>query len=148
MLTIRTSKFNTTIKKPSPALFLWLHNPKGWMVGKPEVVLGPDLFDGQVVNAHRYCVGLSETNPRPTEEPAEIDPAGKEVMEEQKRSISGGGPSVAKEVQRRRAIVKTVLNAIKDERAFSAEARRGEVKDGSPEWKKAWEIYRSACGRQ
>jgi hypothetical protein len=26
-------------KKPSSALFLWLHNPKGWMVGKPEVML-------------------------------------------------------------------------------------------------------------
>jgi hypothetical protein len=32
MLTIRTSKFNTTIKKPSSALFLWFHNSKGWFV--------------------------------------------------------------------------------------------------------------------
>jgi hypothetical protein len=38
MLTIRTSKCNTIIKKPSSALFLWLHNSKGWFVGKPEVM--------------------------------------------------------------------------------------------------------------
>ncbi len=37
MLTIRTSKFNTTIKKPSSALFLWFHNSKGWFVGYTEV---------------------------------------------------------------------------------------------------------------
>jgi hypothetical protein len=38
MLTIRTSKFNTTIKKTSSVLFLWFHNSKGWFVGKPEVI--------------------------------------------------------------------------------------------------------------
>jgi len=32
MLTIRTSKCNTIVKKPSSALFLWLHNSKGWFV--------------------------------------------------------------------------------------------------------------------
>jgi hypothetical protein len=37
MLTIGTSKCNNIIKKPSSALFLWLHNSKGWFVGKPEV---------------------------------------------------------------------------------------------------------------
>jgi hypothetical protein len=86
----------------------------------------------------------------PTPEPKEIDPEVQEVMREHTRAVSGRGPSVAKEVQRKRAVVKAVLNAIKtrDERAFSAELRRAEVKDGSPEWKKAWEIYRSACGRQ
>lgn len=35
------------------------------VVGKPEVVLGPDFFNGQVVNALLYCVGLSETDPPP-----------------------------------------------------------------------------------
>jgi hypothetical protein len=83
-------------------------------------------------------------------EPSEIDPDVQEVMREHTRAVSGRGPSLAKEMRRKRAIVKAVLNAIKtrDERAFSAELRRAEVKDGSPEWKKAWEIYRSACGRQ
>jgi hypothetical protein len=91
-----------------------------------------------------------EKRPDDQEEREEIDPDVMEVMREQTRAVSGRGPSVAKEVQRKRAIVKAVLNAIKtrDERAFSAELRRAEVKDGSPEWKKAWEIYRSACGRQ
>ena len=41
MLTIRTSKCNTIIKKPSSALFLWFHNPKGWFVGDAEVILAP-----------------------------------------------------------------------------------------------------------
>jgi hypothetical protein len=30
------------------------------VVGKPEVILGLDLFGSQVVNALLYCVGLSE----------------------------------------------------------------------------------------
>jgi len=38
MLTIRTSKFNTTITKPSSALFLWFHNSKGWFVGLYELI--------------------------------------------------------------------------------------------------------------
>jgi len=38
MLTIRTCKCNTIIKKPSSALFLWLHNSKGWFVGQPQVI--------------------------------------------------------------------------------------------------------------
>jgi hypothetical protein len=33
------------------------------VVGKPEVVLGTDMFDGQVVNAVLYCLGLTETDP-------------------------------------------------------------------------------------
>ncbi len=32
------------------------------LVGQPEVILGPDLFGRQVVNALLYCVGLSETD--------------------------------------------------------------------------------------
>lgn len=85
----------------------------------------------------------------PEEEPKEIDPDVKEVMEEHTRAVSGRGPSVAKEAQRKRAIVKAAMKAIKtgDERAFSEELRRADVKDGSPEWKKAWEIYRAASGR-
>ena len=82
-------------------------------------------------------------------EPEEgIDPEVKEVMEEQKRRVSGRGPSGAKEAQRKRALAKAAWQAIqaRDERAFSEELRRAGLKDGSPEWKKAWEIYRSTCG--
>jgi hypothetical protein len=39
MLTIRTSKFNITIKKASSALFLWFHNSKGWFVDHSEAIL-------------------------------------------------------------------------------------------------------------
>jgi hypothetical protein len=38
MLTIRTPKCNTIIKKPSSALFLWLHNSKGWFVGNSYLI--------------------------------------------------------------------------------------------------------------
>jgi hypothetical protein len=81
-----------------------------------------------------------------TEEPEEIGPEVQEVMREQTRFARGRGPSVAKEAQKKRTLVKAALRAIetRDERAFSAELRRAGVKDGSPEWKKAWEIYRSA----
>jgi hypothetical protein len=33
------------------------------VVGKPQVVLGTNMLDGQVVNALLYCFGLSETDP-------------------------------------------------------------------------------------
>jgi hypothetical protein len=92
-----------------------------------------------------------EKNPANTEkEPAEIDPAVRNVMQEHTRAVSGRGPSVGKEAQRKRAIVKAAMRAIetRDERAFSAEQRRAGVKDGSPEWKNAWEIYRSASGQR
>jgi hypothetical protein len=84
----------------------------------------------------------------PIKEPAEIDPEVREVMEEQTRVVSRRGPSVTKEVQKKRALARAALRAIeaRDERAFSEQLRRAGVKDGSPEWKKAWEIYRSACG--
>lgn len=84
----------------------------------------------------------------PIEEPAEIDSDVREVMEEHTRLVSGRGPSVAKEAQKKRALARAALRAIeaRDERAFSEQLRRAGVKDGSPEWKKAWEIYRSACG--
>jgi len=36
----------------------------------------------------------------------------------------------------------------RDERAFSAELRRAGLKNGSAEWKNAWELYRSASGRR
>ena len=35
------------------------------VVGKPQVVLGTNVLDGQVVNALLYCLGLSETDPSP-----------------------------------------------------------------------------------
>jgi hypothetical protein len=85
-----------------------------------------------------------------TGEPEEIDPGIKEVMQEHTRTVSGRGPSIAEEAQRKREIVKAAMKAIKsrDGRAFSEELRRAGVKDGSPEWKNAWEIYRSASGRR
>lgn len=85
-----------------------------------------------------------------TEDPEEINADVKEVMQEHTRAVSGKGPNVAKEAQRKWAIVKAAMRAIEtsDERAFSAELRRAGVKDGSPEWKNAWQIYRSASGRR
>jgi hypothetical protein len=79
----------------------------------------------------------------------EIDPEVKEVMEEHQRLVSGRGPGSAQEAKKKKALARAILKAIeaKDERAFSEQLRRAGIKDGSPEWKKAWQIYRSACGR-
>lgn len=87
---------------------------------------------------------------KPADQTQGIDPDVKAVMQEHTRAVSGRGPSVGKEAQRKRAIVKAAMRAIetRDERAFSAELRRAGLKDGSPEWKNAWEIYRSACGQR
>jgi hypothetical protein len=92
----------------------------------------------------------NEKNPaKPEQGAGEIDPDIQEVMQDHTRAVRGRGPNVAREAQRKRALVKAAMNAIKsrDERAFSAELRRAGVKDGSPEWKNAWEIYRSAAGQ-
>jgi hypothetical protein len=85
----------------------------------------------------------------PSRDPDEIDPEVKEVMDDQLRSMSGRAPDAAKVVRKQKALIRAALRAIetRDERAFSAELRRAGVKDGSPEWKKAWEIYRSASRR-
>lgn len=90
----------------------------------------------------------SPSNPEGERE--EIDPAVRDVIQEHTRAVSGRGPSVSKEAQRKRAIVKAAMSAIetRNERAFSAELRRAGLRDGSPEWKNAWEIYRSACGQR
>lgn len=78
-------------------------------------------------------------------EPKEIDQNVKDVIDEETRFASGRGPSIAKEVRRKRALARALLKAMKakDERAFSEQLRRAGVKDASPEWKKAWEIYRA-----
>ena len=83
------------------------------------------------------------------EESPDIDPDVLDVMREHTRVVRGRGPNSAKEAGRKQAIVKAAMKAIKtrDERAFSEELRRAGVKDDSPEWKKAWEIYRAASGR-
>jgi hypothetical protein len=82
------------------------------------------------------------------EERDDIDPDVKEVMQEHTRLVSGRGPSVAGEVKKKKALGRAILKAIeaRDERAFSEQLRRAGVKDRSPEWKRAWEIYRKACG--
>jgi hypothetical protein len=55
-------------KKPSSALFLWLHNPKGWMVGDREVIAEPSFFQDEssptVLQpfARRPGTGLREIN--------------------------------------------------------------------------------------
>jgi hypothetical protein len=81
--------------------------------------------------------------------PLEIDRDIKEVMDDHTRLVSGRGPNVADEARKKRALVKEAWRAVeaRDEKAFSEKLRRAGVKDGSPEWKKAWEIYRSACGQ-
>jgi hypothetical protein len=33
----------------------------------------------------------------------------------------------------------------KDERAFAADLRRANVRENSPEWKRAWEYFRANC---
>lgn len=55
----------------------------------------------------------------PIEEPQPIDPDVKGVMQEHTRAVSGRGPSVTKEAQRKRALAKAALRAIetRDERA-------------------------------
>ena len=90
-----------------------------------------------------------EKKPTDRDDPGEIDPDVKEVMDDHTREASGRGPNVVNEARKKRALVKEAWRAIeaRDERAVSEKLRRAGVKDGSPEWKKAWEIYRSASGR-
>jgi hypothetical protein len=90
-----------------------------------------------------------EEKSRDLDGPQAIDPDVKEVMDDHTRLVSGRGPNVTNEARKERVLVKEAWRAVeaRDERAFSEKLRRAGVKDGSPEWKKAWEIYRSACGQ-
>ena len=70
----------------------------------------------------------------------------KDVMQDHIRRAAGRGPNVAKEERKKKALARVILKAIqaKDERAFSEALRRVGVKDGSPEWTRAWKIFRAS----
>lgn len=80
------------------------------------------------------------------EQQSQIDPEVREIIQDEARSAAGRGPNVRKEEQKKKAIASAMLRAItaKDERSFSALLRRAGVKQGSREWKNAWNVFRSA----
>jgi len=84
----------------------------------------------------------------PAGEPKEIDPEVREVMREESRKSAGRGPDVAQEERKKSKFARAAVKAIeaKDERAFSELLRSVGVKDGSPEWERAWKRFRSAGG--
>jgi len=83
-----------------------------------------------------------------TEESGGIDREVLDVIHEEKRKLAGGA---GRESAQRERILKIFsgkeLRAIqaKDARAFAVALREANVSEDSPEWKRAWEFFRSSC---
>jgi hypothetical protein len=90
-----------------------------------------------------------EKKPRDSaEEKGGIDPEILDVIQEEKRKLAG---AAGRESTERERILKIfsgkALRAIqaKDARAFAVALREANVSEDSPEWKRAWEFFRSSC---
>ena len=77
-----------------------------------------------------------------------LDPEIQELIAEEKKLAQGKGRESSKRERTLRIFSEKAWKAIKakDERMFSELLRHANVREGSVEWKRAWEFYRSACG--
>jgi hypothetical protein len=75
----------------------------------------------------------------------EVDAEVREAIREQRRSSAGRGPDVAQEERKKLKFARAAVRAMqaRDERAFSELLRSVGVRDGSPEWERAWQKFRS-----
>jgi len=75
-----------------------------------------------------------------------IDPDVREVMEDQKRLARGVGRQSAERERKIQRLIRVALHAIrnKDQRAFARHLLEADVREGSPEWERAWKIFWSA----
>jgi hypothetical protein len=71
-----------------------------------------------------------------------------EVIAEENKLARGKGRESSKRERTLRIFSEKAWEAIqaKDEKMFSELLRHANVREGSAEWKRAWEFYRSSCG--
>jgi len=83
-----------------------------------------------------------------TVEKEPIDPAVREVMDDQKRLARGVGRESAEKARKLKRLSGKLLSAIRarDQRAFATLLREAGVSEGSSEWVRAWKLFWSAGG--
>jgi len=90
------------------------------------------------------CPGRIKKEPRDArEEIGGIDPEVLEVIQEEKRKVSGRGPRDAEAERKKKKLAEAGLKAIKakDARVFTELLRQAGIREGSPEWKNAWKAF-------
>ena len=77
------------------------------------------------------------------------DPTVKDTMKREESRGKRRRPIDPEERRKKSILAENALRAIqaRDERAFSDALRRAGIRDGSPDWERAWKFYRSACGK-
>lgn len=77
-----------------------------------------------------------------------IDPEVREILADEQRLARGAAREAATTLKKRKRLARKAMEAIRarDERAFATHLREADVRDGSDEWKRAWKIFREACG--
>ncbi len=80
------------------------------------------------------------------EEIGGIDPEVLEVIQEEKRKVSGRGPRDAEAERKKKKLAEDGLRAIKakDARVFTELLWQAGIREGSPEWRNAWKAFYSA----
>lgn len=68
-----------------------------------------------------------------------------DIIQEQKRKVSGRGPRDADAERKKKTLAQAGLRAIKarDARTFTELLRQAGIREGSPEWKNAWKAFYS-----
>jgi len=82
-----------------------------------------------------------------TNKSGSIDREVRDVIREEQRKLAGGAGRESAERERiLRIFSEKALRAIqaKDARAFAVALREANVAENSPEWKRAWELFRSS----
>ena len=74
-----------------------------------------------------------------------IDPEIRDVIAAEKRRGRSGATANERKKQRMAAKALDAIRA-RDERAFAMHLREADVREGSDEWKRAWRVFRQACG--
>jgi hypothetical protein len=69
-----------------------------------------------------------------------------DVIQEEKRKVSGRGPRDAEAERKKKKLAADGLKAIKakDARTFTELLRQAGIREGSPEWKNAWKAFYSS----
>jgi len=79
------------------------------------------------------------------QEASGIDREVLDVIQEEKRKVSGRGPQDASAERKKKKLAEDGLRAIKakDARTFTELLRQAGIREGSPEWKNAWKAFYS-----
>jgi hypothetical protein len=81
------------------------------------------------------------------EEKRAIDPEVEAVIADQKRLARGVGRESAETERRLKRVLRLAVKAIReqDQRAYAMLLRKADVREGTPEWERAWKAFHSGA---